>query len=74
MRTIDPWKTKKCVPTILERTLAEFSGLLLELLDGTLVNTTALVDKMTGRCGLSGIDVSDDYMRCHREIQQVHHR
>lgn len=30
-------------PGILERTLSELSGFLLELLDGTLVNTTALL-------------------------------
>ena len=33
---------------------------LLELLDGTLVNSSALVDQVTGGGGLSGIDVSDD--------------
>jgi len=31
-------------PSILEGTLAEFSGFFLELLDGTLIDTTALVD------------------------------
>ena len=46
--------------TILEGTLAEFSSFLLELLDGTLVDTTALVDKMTGGGRFSGVDVSDD--------------
>ena len=46
--------------TILERALAELSSLLLELLDGTLVDTTALVDQVTGGGGLAGIDVSDD--------------
>ena len=33
---------------------------LLELLDGTSVNTTALVDQVTGGGGLAGVDVSDD--------------
>ncbi len=33
---------------------------LLELLDGTLVNTSALVDQVTGGGGLSGIDVADN--------------
>lgn len=46
--------------TILEGALAELSSFLLELLDGTLVDTTALVDQVTGSGGLSGIDVSDD--------------
>jgi hypothetical protein len=47
-------------PRILERTLAELGGFLLELLDGTLVNTSALVDQVTGGGRLAGIDVSDD--------------
>ena len=34
-------------PGILEGTLSELSSLLLELLDGTLVDTTALVDQVT---------------------------
>jgi len=47
-------------PGVLERTLSELSGFLLELLNGTLVDTTALVDQMTGGGGLAGIDVSDN--------------
>ena len=47
-------------PRVLERTLAEFGSFLLELLDGTLVNTTALVDQVTGGGGLAGVDVADD--------------
>jgi hypothetical protein len=35
-------------PGVLERGLAELGSLLLELLDGTLVDTTALVDKVAG--------------------------
>ena len=46
--------------TVLERALAELGSLLLELLDGTLVDTTALVDQVSSRGGLAGIDVSDD--------------
>ena len=34
-------------PGVLERALAHLGGLLLELLDGTLVNATALVDQVT---------------------------
>jgi hypothetical protein len=34
-------------PSVLEGTLTEFGGFLLELLNGTLVNTTALVDQVT---------------------------
>jgi hypothetical protein len=46
--------------TILEGALAELSGFLLELFDGTLIDTTALVDQVSSGGGLSGIDVSDD--------------
>lgn len=44
----------------IELTLAELSSLLLELLDGTLVDTSALVDQVTGGGRLAGIDVADD--------------
>jgi len=47
-------------PGILEGALAQFSSFLLELLDGTLVDTSALVDQVTGGGGLAGVDVSDD--------------
>ena len=50
-------------PGILERTLAELSSLLFELLDGTLVDTTALVDKVSSGGGLAGIDVADNYYK-----------
>ena len=46
--------------TILERTLSKLSSLLLELLNGTLVDTTALVDQVTSGGGLAGIDVTDN--------------
>jgi len=47
-------------PRILEGTLAELSGFLLELLNGTAIDTTALVDEMTGSRRLAGVDVADD--------------
>jgi len=47
-------------PSVLEGTLAELSSLLLELLDGTRVDTTTLVDQVTGGGGLAGIDVADN--------------
>jgi hypothetical protein len=47
-------------PGVLEGTLAELGGFLLELLDGTLVNTTALVDQVTSGGRLAGIDVADN--------------
>ena len=46
--------------TILERTLSKLSSFLLELLDGTLIDTTALVNQVTSGGGLAGIDVTDD--------------
>jgi hypothetical protein len=47
-------------PGVLERTLAELGSFLLELLDGTLVDTTALVDQVAGSGRLAGVDVSND--------------
>ena len=47
-------------PSVLERTLTELSGLLLELLDRTLVDTTALVDKVTSGRRLTRVDVTND--------------
>jgi len=47
-------------PSVLERGLSELGGLLLELLDGSLVDTTTLVDQVSGGGGLSRVDVSDD--------------
>jgi len=47
-------------PGILEGALAEFSGFLLELFNGTLIDTTALVDQMSSGGGLAGIDVTDN--------------
>ena len=47
-------------PGVLERALAGLLGLLLELLDGPLVDTSALVDQVTSGGGLAGVDVPDD--------------
>jgi len=59
-------------PGVLEGTLAQLGGFLLELLDGTLVNTTALVDQVTGSGGLSGIDVADnDHVDVHLFLSHV---
>jgi hypothetical protein len=41
-------------------TLSELSGLLLELLDGSLVDTSALVDQVTGGGGFTRVDVADN--------------
>ncbi len=47
--------------TVVERTLAELSSFLLELLDGTLVDTTTRVDQVTSGGRFSKIDVADNY-------------
>jgi hypothetical protein len=47
-------------PGVLEGTLSHFLGFLLELFDGSLIDTTAFVDEMSGSGGLSGVDVSND--------------
>ena len=47
-------------PGVLERSLAGLGRLLLELLDGPLVDTSALVDQVTSCGGLAGVDVTDN--------------
>jgi len=47
-------------PGVLEGTFTHFLGFLLEFFDGTLVNTTALVDQVTGSGRLAGVDVTDN--------------
>lgn len=47
-------------PGVLEGGLAQLGGFLLELLDGSLVDTSTLVDQVTGGRGLSTIDMSDN--------------
>merc|ERR1719150_416555 len=47
-------------PGILEGALARLLSLLLELLDGPLVNTSALVDQVSGGGGLARVDVAND--------------
>jgi hypothetical protein len=47
-------------PSVFERTFSHFGGFLLEFLDGSLVDTTAFVDQMTGRGRFTGIDVADN--------------
>ena len=56
-----PESIDDCLLTIFEGSLAKLSSFLLELLDCSLIDTTALVDQVTSGGGLSGIDVSDDY-------------
>ena len=47
-------------PGVLERALAGLLGLLLELLDGPLVDTSTLVDQVPSGGRLAGVDVADD--------------
>lgn len=47
-------------PSVLERTLTLFSGFLFELFDNSLIDTTALVDQVTGSGRFTGIDVTDN--------------
>mmetsp|Transcript_278 Transcript_278/g.324 ORF Transcript_278/g.324 Transcript_278/m.324 type:complete len:350 (+) Transcript_278:415-1464(+) len=47
-------------PRVLERGLTELGSLLLELLDGTFVNSTALVDQVTSGGRFTSIDMTND--------------
>merc|ERR1712106_260922 len=49
-------------PCVLEGSLSRLLGLLLELFNGSLVDTTALVDHVAGGGGLAGVHVADDPM------------
>ena len=46
---------------VVDMHLAGLLGLLLELLDGPLVDATALVDQVAGGGRLAGVDVADDH-------------
>ncbi len=48
------------VLTVLEGAFTELCGLLLEFLDGSLIDTTTFVNQMTSGCGFARIDVTDD--------------
>merc|ERR1712035_30837 len=48
-------------PGVLEGALAHLSGLLLELLDGSLVDAATFVDEVAGGGGLARVDVADDH-------------
>ena len=47
-------------PCVLEGGLTHLLSFLLELVDGSLIDTTALVDQVTGGGGFAGIDVADN--------------
>merc|ERR1719379_3113408 len=47
-------------PGVLERRFTQFSSLLLVLLNGTLINTSTLVDQVTSGGRFTGIDVTND--------------
>ena len=42
-------------------TETNLSSFLLELLDGSLVDSSALVDQVAGRGGLAGVDMANDH-------------
>ena len=48
-------------PGVFERGLTKLGSFLLELLNGTLVNATALVDQVTSGGGLARVDMADDH-------------
>ncbi|KAH3667230.1 hypothetical protein OGAPHI_002879 [Ogataea philodendri] len=47
-------------PSVLERTLSEFSSFFFKLLDGSLVNTTTLVDQVAGSGRFTRVDVTNN--------------
>merc|ERR1711881_77730 len=47
-------------PSVLERTFSHVGGFLLKLFDGSLVDTTAFVDQMSGTGGLASVDVTNN--------------
>jgi hypothetical protein len=47
-------------PGVLEGALTHIVGFLFVLFEGSLVDTTALVDQVTSGGGLAGVDVADD--------------
>ena len=47
-------------PSVLERGFTHLIGFLLELLDSSLINTTALVDQVTSGGGLAGVDMTNN--------------
>lgn len=48
-------------PRLFERAFAHLCRFLFELLNGTLVDSTALLDQMSSRSGFSRVDVTDNY-------------
>jgi hypothetical protein len=47
-------------PSVLEGSLSDFLSFLLELFNGSLINSTAFVNEVTGGRGFTGIDVTND--------------
>jgi hypothetical protein len=61
-------KWEEELQTIFEGTLAKLGGFLFKFLDSTFVYTTTLVDQVSGSCGFSGIDVTDDFERGDQKV------
>lgn len=53
-------KIVKISRTIFEGSLSELRGFFLELLDGTLIDTTTFVDHVSSGRGFTGVDMTDD--------------
>jgi hypothetical protein len=56
LRTSD----RKKISTIFKRTLAKLSSLLLKFFDGSLIDTTTLVDQVSSSGGFTGVDMTND--------------
>jgi len=57
-------------PSLFEGSFAHLSRFLFELLNGTLVDSTALLDQMSGSSGFSRVDVTDNY-QIHMKLLSV---
>jgi len=55
------WTFKSLTVIEEKHTAAHLGGFLLELLDGSLVDSSAFVDQVTGGGGLAGVDMADDH-------------
>lgn len=47
-------------PGVFERSFSHFLSFFLKFFNGSLVNSSALVDQVSGRGGFSGVDVSNN--------------
>ena len=59
MKNKPTWRGSRGACRVFEGAFAHLARLLLELLDGTLVNSATFVDEMAGGGGFAGVDVAD---------------